>query len=1631
MAGPLDFTGQNIEDSYQRVLQTDGLIITDGTGSFVNLQFTGSFSGSLEGTATTASYVQQAESASYVTINQGDGITVSGMTISANLRSVNGNLPDGSGNVSVSLAAVLTGTSASLASYATGGLAEGTVWIVSGDAAPEKNGTSYVYDSGSVGVWYQIAPLDQTAADARYARINTTTVQNLTSSFATTASYAANGGVTRILAGSGISLSPTNGLGAVTITSTGGGGGGTFPFSGSAVITGSLVVSSSTPTINGLTISPIKNTTTNISIGLGALLTVSSGVRNIGIGSGSLQGGNQSDNVAIGISAMANSGNTGYNGVAIGSYALQNGTGASNTVVGYSAMRYATSWASCLAVGFEAGLYLTGSNNTLLGVGAGRTFVGDRSVLIGGAAGERGAGSSTGNRGNVAIGALALAGDNVLPPRSITGQYNFAMGYRAMGQGHNGAGNTAIGTEALLELATGSYNVALGYRASQALVNGTSNFYMGYDAGTTNRYGNGTIAIGNSAARALFYDPAFLGVNTRTIAIGASALRASSTLNVSVDNIAIGESSMTLHVSGSGNISIGVESLNAHTSGSGNVAIGHQAMKNSPVSSIIENNVAIGLTAGQYLSGSNNTILGANGTNNPSGASIKILTNVVAVGANAGRSIATLSRGSVVIGPGAGPSSNTVITDRLFIASGSGNPLIGGDFANKTVTISGSIYISGSIIPNADATLTSSFELGSPTAAWNRIWVRSSSIHFVDDLGNELAKISANPAGAIEMPNIYTSGTFTAQTFVTQSTTTIIEIYHATGSNIFGSSSLDTHQFTGSVYISGGLEQVAGTSALRNVSISNELSTAGDVYLTNLQDSNQSYLVSINPGTGQLYYTASSAFTPINPDLSNYALLNGGNTFAGGQLVYDESSVVSIQSNQTTRQLYDNSGLASVDWGTRRLIDDAGFEAFDFQARQLFDQTQVPVLELVDSNAVFPQGVRLTGVAIDDTNIASSVVILDPATGQLYTTSSTAFVTNIGDVTTYLGPLNDFSASVLAFTSSIQTQVNNLTSATSSYVLNSATSSMSVLSSSYALTASYALNVPTVDTSALVGTASFNSFTSSIQSQVDNLTSATSSYVLNSATGSMLAPYVLSSATASMLSPYVLTSSTSSMSVLSSSYSLTSSYTSATLQTITDNDTTSSHDISVNSIGVYDGANSGYTKIEGTDGGVVISTATAQPLLTIQQDNITLYDASGNYASLQNALLTGNRSYNLPDQSGTIALVSGSIYGTASWAINAQTASNVTQLNQDVTIVGNLNVIGTASYNYITASQLDVGTNFISVNIGEPAERFGGLKVYDSGSLSHQATASLAWDSLNNHWIYQNASGSMYSGGMLLSGPRNTGSLGDEPSLTKWFIPRSDGGDHLDNSRIYSSASIHIATGSFTATSFTGSIRGHVTTSSIDTTQYVLKNSSGVNAINWETGTIGHPDTRSIDWINRYLIDGSDIAVVDWFSKQLYDVWGSIALDWSVDRAFNASYKYHQQITDLDRQEELSAAPLQYSGHNIAGGGPITTGQLCYLETDGKWYDVDQTTDTSTKMLGIAVAGKEVVLEGDVVLDNIQGANYGLPVYIREGTSAGDLSTTIPTSGYVRVIGHCYYDNAGTPGQWILKLRPSNDWYRI
>jgi len=215
------------------------------------------------------------------------------------------------------------------------------------------------------------------------------------------------------------------------------------------------------------------------------------------------------------------------------------------------------------------------------------------------------------------------------------------------------------------------------------------------------------------------------------------------------------------------------------------------------------------------------------------------------------------------------------------------------------------------------------------------------------------------------------------------------------------------------------------------------------------------------------------------------------------------------------------------------------------------------------------------------------------------------------------------------------------------------------------------------------------------------------------------------------------------------------------------------------------------------------------------------------------------------------------------------------------------------------------------------------------------------------------------------------------------------------------------------------------------------------------TGTLNRGDSISVDWQNRNLQDASTITSVDWESRLLYDVTGVSSVDWNSrilltpggltalnypDNIVSISEIYHQQNTKNNSiGENFSNLLLNYSGHSLETSvtGSAVFGNILYLDTDGTWKTVNQTTSTSTKMLGIYLGGN-VLLEGDVVLgasSMIKTPAYGAPLYIWEGGTI--LSSDIPTSGYVRVLGHCYYQNTVTNTNCIVKFRPSNDWYQI
>jgi hypothetical protein len=211
---------------------------------------------------------------------------------------------------------------------------------------------------------------------------------------------------------------------------------------------------------------------------------------------------------------------------------------------------------------------------------------------------------------------------------------------------------------------------------------------------------------------------------------------------------------------------------------------------------------------------------------------------------------------------------------------------------------------------------------------------------------------------------------------------------------------------------------------------------------------------------------------------------------------------------------------------------------------------------------------------------------------------------------------------------------------------------------------------------------------------------------------------------------------------------------------------------------------------------------------------------------------------------------------------------------------------------------------------------------------------------------------------------------------------------------------------------------------------------NGQNKVDWQ-GSVLVTDAglNSVDWENRTLYDTTGNTSADWTSRVLYTpTTGDNALNYSND-LFTTSNIYKQQNTrNSTVGESLSDTLLSYSGHSLQAvvTGSAVTGNILYLDTDGTWKTVNQTTVTSTKMLGISLTTNVVLLEGDVVLEAgtmIKTPTYGAPLYIWEGGTV--LSSDIPTSGYVRVLGHCYYQNTSTTDNWIVKFRPSNDWYQI
>jgi hypothetical protein len=484
----------------------------------------------------------------------------------------------------------------------------------------------------------------------------------------------------------------------------------------------------------------------------------------------------------------------------------------------------------------------------------------------------------------------------------------------------------------------------------------------------------------------------------------------------------------------------------------------------------------------------------------------------------------------------------------------------------------------------------------------------------------------------------------------------------------------------------------------------------------------------IETSTGSLNTFTASALTRVSAIETSTGSLNTFTSSASGRLTSLESASSSIRSNFNTFTSSASGRLTSLE------TTSGSINTFTASAltRVSAIETSTGSLNTFTSSA----SGRLTSLESASSSIRSDFNSFTSSNNSVESTQNSR-LTSIESTT---GSLNTFTSSASGRLTSLETSSGSINTFTASALtrvsaIETSTGSLNTFTSSIATTIKNKLNTENVISGSIqvdiTSTTGYSTFSSSISSSIGSLSSsiATTDSNQNTRLGN------LETSTGSLNT--FTSSALTRVSAIETATSSLNSFTSSINTTIK---------TKLNSDGVISG--SSQISLSQTNGYSTFSSSIASTDF-VQDGRLTSIESkTGSYATTGSNVFKGDQT------------ISGS-----------------------VTITENLRVFGSSSITYVTSSQLRVEDNIITVNTASPGSRFGGLEVHDSGSVGI-ATGSLLWDSINNRWIYQNSSEATYGGGVLLSGPRSSGSLGSELTLTSGKIARSAGGDHLNDSII-------------------------------------------------------------------------------------------------------------------------------------------------------------------------------------------------------------------------------------------------------
>jgi hypothetical protein len=371
--------------------------------------------------------------------------------------------------------------------------------------------------------------------------------------------------------------------------------------------------------------------------------------------------------------------------------------------------------------------------------------------------------------------------------QTFKGSNNISLGVLSLYLNSTGYNNSSVGNYSLYLNTVGNSNSAFGYFALRNNTSGSFNTAMGVESLWNNTIGN------------------------RNVGVGMSTLLRNT---VGGDNTSLGFNSMYYNTSGSFNTAVGSTALNQNTLGSENTAIGYYALLANTTGSL---NVAIGNRAGQFnTSGSNNIFIGASSTGLSPSAS-----NGTWIGNN--DTITTWLAGNLLLGTTINAGYKADIFGSLRVTSSVLFPGLTQSPQTNVVLINSS---TGQLYYTASSAII-------PSTAASASFVSSSNVY--GPYGFNSIQTASYALTASSADDFTVRGTLTAQTIVAQVITSSTD--YVTGSTIFGSQLSNTHEFTGSVFITGSLEVNDSLVVLSNQTGSMSVATSSYAFTASYVDS--------------------------------------------------------------------------------------------------------------------------------------------------------------------------------------------------------------------------------------------------------------------------------------------------------------------------------------------------------------------------------------------------------------------------------------------------------------------------------------------------------------------------------------------------------------------------------------------------------------------------------------------------------------------------------------------------------------------------------------------------------------------------------------------------------------------------